>query len=278
MELLDRIKDPRIAGARKALAQSAARPPTAFALDGAKFVGQALDSPLRIERIFFLHPFEGEAEQALLRRARDSHVSCSLVSQGVFFKLLGLSYKTAARVMAVVARPAAAAAPGPEAAEACVLIGENIRDPRNIGVLLRNADAWSVALAVFAGESADPFSRAGVRSSTDARAAFPSLDSTTSNSPARSNSPRTIRRSTAESSTTRTVGMGNCEKDWPVRKRVVPDCAQFAVLDQRRDVLDQLAARQVLLIFAAGEDFDLVAHEIVARCHDRKTDIPSPSR
>ena len=54
MKSIDRLKDPTIAAARKALAPSGDQAPAAFALDGAKLVDQALKSSLRIDRVFLL--------------------------------------------------------------------------------------------------------------------------------------------------------------------------------------------------------------------------------
>jgi TrmH family RNA methyltransferase len=47
-----------------------------------------------------------------------------------------------------------------------VLVGEDIQDPRNVGVLIRTADAWGLPCTVFSQPSADPYCRASVRSST----------------------------------------------------------------------------------------------------------------
>jgi TrmH family RNA methyltransferase len=47
-----------------------------------------------------------------------------------------------------------------------LLVGERIQDPRNVGVLVRTADAWGLGAVAFTEGSADPFSRGAVRSST----------------------------------------------------------------------------------------------------------------
>jgi TrmH family RNA methyltransferase len=46
------------------------------------------------------------------------------------------------------------------------MVGEQIQDPRNVGVMVRTADAWQPAATVLSADSADPWCRAAVRSST----------------------------------------------------------------------------------------------------------------
>jgi TrmH family RNA methyltransferase len=54
-----------------------------------------------------------------------------------------------------------------------MLVGEGIRDPRNVGVLIRTADAVGAAAAAFTEDSADPYCRASVRSSTGSILSLP---------------------------------------------------------------------------------------------------------
>jgi len=101
-----------------------------------------------------------------VRRSHEAGAECHQVTKGVFFKILGLGYETSERVLAIVRRPS-----WPDAADllkgnACALIGERIQDPRNVGVLVRTADAFSLPCVVFSADSADAYSRAAVRSTT----------------------------------------------------------------------------------------------------------------
>ena len=165
-EIISSIKHPAVVGARKGLGQLGKRRPTTFLVDGHHLVSQALASRAPIEAAFFLHPVEHTEERDLLEHARRAGVPRHLVSRGVFFKILGLGYETAVRVLAVVKRPASASPAEFVTGEACLLVGERIRDPRNVGVLVRTADAWGLPGAVFSEDSADPYSRGSVRSST----------------------------------------------------------------------------------------------------------------
>lgn len=165
-EVISTVKHPVVVAARQSIGQAGRQPPTSFLVDGHKLVSEALAAQAPVEKVFFLHPVGGAEHETLLRQARSSGVECHLVTKGVFFRILGLGYETAVRVMATVSRR-----PLPESSnltedDACVLVGERIQDPRNVGVLIRTADAWGLSRAVFSGDSADPFSRASVRSST----------------------------------------------------------------------------------------------------------------
>ena len=70
------------------------------------------------------------------------------------------------RVLALVRRRTSPETTQPAGPDTCVLVGEHIQDPRNIGVLIRTADAYRTSRAVFSADSADPFCRASVRSTT----------------------------------------------------------------------------------------------------------------
>jgi len=158
-DVITRLKHPAVAEARRRLQESA------FLADGHRLVGQALDAGARVESAFFIDPVE-DAEEPLLQTARAADVACHLVSRGVFFRLLGLGYETSVRVLAVVSRPALRPVTEFAADDACILLGERIQDPRNVGVMVRTADAWNLSACAFTSDSADPWSRAGVRSTT----------------------------------------------------------------------------------------------------------------
>jgi TrmH family RNA methyltransferase len=164
--IISTLKHPAVVAAREGIGQVGRQAATAFLADGHRLVSQAIRSGAPIESVFFLHPFAGAEDAALLERARDAGLACHLVTKGVFFRLLGLGYETSVGALAVVRRPASADAAQLARGDACVLVGEQIQDPRNVGVLVRTADAWKISCAVFTSGSADAYSRASVRSST----------------------------------------------------------------------------------------------------------------
>jgi len=163
-DVIASIKHPAVAQARQELARSRDEA-SFFLVDGLRLTAQALEAGADIERMFFLHPVQDETA-TLLERARQAGVECHTASKGVFFKVLGLGYETSVRVLALVKRPPSAGLTGVPGADACWLVGECIQDPRNVGVLIRTADGWAGTRAVFSANSADPYARASVRSST----------------------------------------------------------------------------------------------------------------
>ncbi|MHC4591529.1 MAG: TrmH family RNA methyltransferase [Planctomycetota bacterium] len=165
-EVISSIKHPAVVAARRALGQIGRKAATAFLADGRRLVSQALHASACIERVFFRDPAEGGGDADLLRRIRAAGIECHPVTRGVFFRILGLGYETSVGVLAIMNRPRSIDACGLVEGSTCVLAGERIQDPRNVGVLVRTADAWGLPCAIFTDDSADPYSRACVRSST----------------------------------------------------------------------------------------------------------------
>jgi len=160
-DVIDSIKHPAVVAARESTGEAGA---TSFLIEGPKLVLEAIAAGAPLERVFFTHPLAEAAWEA----AAGAGIECRLVTRGVLFRLLGLGYETATRVLATVritrrTTSELLAGVGPDT---YLLVGERIQDPRNVGVLIRTADAWGLKAAAFTEGSADPFSRAAVRSST----------------------------------------------------------------------------------------------------------------
>ena len=165
-EVISTLKHPAVLRAREALGQVGRAGATAYIADGRRLVSQAVDASAPVEGLCFLHPIEEEADAALRANAGRAGLPCHLVTRGVFFRILGLGYETSVGVLAVIRRPAHVRPPVEVSDGQCLLVGEQIQDPRNVGVLVRTADAWGLAGVVFTDDSADPYSRGAVRSST----------------------------------------------------------------------------------------------------------------
>ncbi len=161
-----RIKHPAVDAARRALGVIGGEEPTAFLADGLRLARRAVGAGAPVRELFFLHPSEGADLEELREEAQRRGIPCHPVTRGVFFKILGLGYETSVRVLAVVERPPSADVRNCLGPDGLVLVGEGIQDPRNVGVLVRTADACGACCAVFTRDSADPWSRAAVRSST----------------------------------------------------------------------------------------------------------------
>lgn len=164
-DLIDSIKHPDVADARRLLRSEKGRPSEAFLADGCRLVRQAIQAQADVRHLFFLEPVEGREAGELLDWAQAQGLACRRVKRGVFFRVLGLGYETSVRVLAVIRRPAVTERV-PTGDAGTVLVGERVQDPRNVGVLVRTVDGWGAPCAVFSRDSADPWSRAAVRSST----------------------------------------------------------------------------------------------------------------
>ncbi|MBC7804977.1 MAG: hypothetical protein H7145_02385, partial [Akkermansiaceae bacterium] len=86
---------------------------------------------------------------------------------GLITKLLGTAYATTTTAVAVVAKRIASVDAILQATpDALLLVAERIQDPRNVGVLIRTAEAAGCAALVLSADSAEAFSRQTVRSTT----------------------------------------------------------------------------------------------------------------
>lgn len=156
------IKDPAVVEARRAVAPGGA----SYLVDGAGFALQAIEADATVQTLFLLAGADDEETSALIAACRQRKIRCVTLSRGVFFKVLGLGYETAVGALAVIAKPTPATMPQALAENFCLLAGETIQDPRNVGVIVRTADGMGPAATAFSADSADPYSRAAVRSST----------------------------------------------------------------------------------------------------------------
>lgn len=137
-----------------------------YLVDGYRLVSHAMDGFAHIERVFFLDPVANESTRALMQRVETDEIESYRVARGIFFRILNLGYETNVSVLAQVRRPGSADVLSLVDRDTCILVGERIQDPRNVGVMVRTADAWQPSCAVFTSDSADPWCRASVRSST----------------------------------------------------------------------------------------------------------------
>jgi len=136
-----------------------------YLVEGADGVRQALRaSPSAVESVFALAGPDADA-------LTDLCVPCAvplyvLASAGLIAKMVGTGYETAVTAVAVVSQQVVSPAELLAAPGALVLAGERIQDPRNVGVLIRTAEAAGCAGLLLSSDSAEPFSRAAVRSTT----------------------------------------------------------------------------------------------------------------
>lgn len=150
-----------------------------FLVEG-EIVNKALaDDTVLLDGVFATRDECDRIEEQCSRRG----ITLYETSSGLISKLVGTGYDTSVKSVAVIwhklidwvlvhegGRPTVSNKPSVVAASLsevpCLLIGERIQDPRNLGVLVRTAEAAGCGALVLSRDSADAYCRAAVRSST----------------------------------------------------------------------------------------------------------------
>lgn len=157
------IKDSRLGPFRRAPEERGG-----FLVEGSRMIRLGLDAGWTPRAALFLDPITPEAQE--IWRACALRFAPIRAARGIFYKVLGLGYETATDALGLFDLPvhdgsvltAAAARPG----RPLVLVGEQIQDPRNVGVLIRTADAFALEALALTRDSAFPWSRQALRSTT----------------------------------------------------------------------------------------------------------------
>jgi TrmH family RNA methyltransferase len=123
---------------------------------------QALASPSKTQMVFATQ----EEAAGLREPCKAQGVPLYVLRGGLMQKLVGTGYETATTAIAVVEKRLLREEELPCTTETLLLAGENIQDPRNVGVLARTAESAGCAALVLSEDSAEPFSRAATRSTT----------------------------------------------------------------------------------------------------------------
>jgi RNA methyltransferase, TrmH family len=155
-------KHPAYEAAERLLKPVGRRETGQYLVEDIHLVRQALLAPQATVVAAYCLPAEVPALEPLCL-ARD--IPLYVLTGGLLQKLTGTGYETAVTAMAIVqqrlVKPAELPGPG-----ALILCGERIHDPRNVGVLIRTAEAIGCAGLLLSAGSAEPFSRQAVRSTT----------------------------------------------------------------------------------------------------------------
>jgi TrmH family RNA methyltransferase len=158
-------RNPRIRQLKRLASRSKVRSEErAFVVEGAKLVADALASPLTVRHVFHA-PGALEGDETLMEglrsaRERGAAVDCFEVDPSVLASALD----------AVSPQPVAAVASMPDAAvdlpsDGPLLVAVELRDPGNLGTLLRTAEAAGLVGVAIVGQSVDRFSPKVVRAS-----------------------------------------------------------------------------------------------------------------
>ncbi|WP_309714617.1 RNA methyltransferase [Armatimonas sp.] len=155
-------KHPAYEAAERLLKPVGRRETGQYLVEDIHLVRQALISPQTTVSAAYCLPSDvAELESLCVARGIPLYV----LTGGLLQKLTGTGYETAVSAIAIVQQRLVA----PEALlteNSLVLCGERIQDPRNVGVLIRTADALGCSGLLLSAGSAEPFSRQAVRSTT----------------------------------------------------------------------------------------------------------------
>lgn len=161
MEVIDGIKHPAYKHALSLTRPGERAQSGLYLVETANFVRQALASPSEVLSVFATKEEANDLSDACAARGIPLYV----MGTGLVHKLVGTGYEVAVTAICVVRRRTCTL-DSLDADQDLVLAGEGIQDPRNVGVLVRTAEAAGCSALVLSADSAEAFSRPAVRSST----------------------------------------------------------------------------------------------------------------
>jgi RNA methyltransferase, TrmH family len=164
MESLSGIKHPAFREAQELTRLSGRQQTGRYLLEDESLVLQGLQSPTCPIHAVFATP---SATPRLQPFCTPANIPLYALGPGLMSKLTGTGYETNINAIAIAGQslisPSAMLA---QASNGLFLCGEKIQDPRNVGVLIRTADALGASGLILSADSAEPYSRASVRSTT----------------------------------------------------------------------------------------------------------------
>lgn len=161
MEVIDGIKHPAYKHALSLTRPAERMQSGLYLVETANFVHQALASPAEVLSVFATRDEAGSFSDGCAARGIPLYV----VSSGLIHKLVGTSYEVAVTAICVV-RQRRRTLESLGGNQTLILAGEEIQDPRNVGVLVRTAEAAGCSALLLSADSAEAYSRPAVRSST----------------------------------------------------------------------------------------------------------------
>ncbi|MCS6860401.1 MAG: RNA methyltransferase [Abditibacteriales bacterium] len=161
-QIVDSIKHPAVKAARLLNQPSGRAASKQYLIEGADMVHLALQSHARLVGVFLTDNFVDAS--SVLPQLQEREVPIYRVGRGLLFKIIGTSYETAINAVAVVEQNLIDEEQLPT--DDLIVVGENLQDPRNVGMFIRTADAAGARALILSRDAADPFSRSAVRSTT----------------------------------------------------------------------------------------------------------------
>lgn len=162
MQLLNGIKDEAYRAAAELLKPGGRAAIGKYLVEGENLVRQALASPSPVHAIYATP----DAAPRFREECATREIPLYVAGGGLMPKLVGTGYETAVTSLAIVEQNLLNLHDWIPQQNALILACERIQDPRNVGVLIRTAEAAGCAAILFSSDSAEPWQRAAVRSTT----------------------------------------------------------------------------------------------------------------
>lgn len=169
MQAVHHLKHPAFRAACRLTESAPREAQRRFLMEGAPQIAKALHAPLRPLEVYI----KEDTETDLATACEQADIPVYSVSKGLFHRLLVSSYETSTTAVAVMPWWDVTLQQIGAERKGIVLIAEMVQDPRNLGMLIRTADAAQARALVLASPLADPYSRACVRSTTGSIAFLP---------------------------------------------------------------------------------------------------------
>ena len=161
MQPLSGIKDDAFRAAQALLKPGGRAESHCYLVEGENLVAQALKTALT--RAVYATP---ESAPPLREVCLQNEIPLYVAGGGLMQKLVGTGYETAVTSLAIVEQQKLDLQNWTPAKDSLILACERIQDPRNVGVLIRTAEAAGCSAILFSSDSAEPWQRAAVRSTT----------------------------------------------------------------------------------------------------------------
>lgn len=162
MQLLNGIKDEAYRAAAELLKPAGRAATGNYLVEGENLVRQALASPSPVHAIYTAP----EVAPSLREECAAREIPLYVAGGGLMPKLVGTGYETAVNSLAIVGKLQTSVECWAVGPMGLILACERIQDPRNVGVLIRTAEAAGCSAILFSSDSAEPWQRAAVRSTT----------------------------------------------------------------------------------------------------------------
>ncbi len=166
IEEISSVKHPAVKLARSLAASAGRSKHGAFLAEGRKDLDLALRLGSQLQSVFISKPAAASFPATTLQQLVERHVPTYLTSRGIFAKILATRYEPAVECVSVVGIQPCNLKQILPTRPLLLLLCDRVADPRNLGLIVRTADAASASGLILSPGCADPYGRPAVRAST----------------------------------------------------------------------------------------------------------------